>query len=108
MSILRIASRNASYALFLKLVSGAMRAIAMSASAMMGSALVGFCVDKTVLLVRERSPYSIFGPRFLACQMPDCQAARFFSVSTSSMRLTKFGSGIPNAKNVAPEEEAYV
>src|SRR5690348_16917641 len=37
-----------------------MRAIAMSASAMGGNALVGFCVDKTNLLYWERSFYSIF------------------------------------------------
>jgi hypothetical protein len=62
----------------LKLVSGAILTIAISASAMIGVALVCFRVDTTILQMREMPAYQKTTERFLACQMPDCQVDRFF------------------------------
>src|SRR3984893_13110164 len=62
MSILRMASFKASYALFLKLVSGAILTIVMSASAMVGDALVCLRIGTTDLrttdLLRGRRPFT--------------------------------------------------
>src|SRR6478736_3925557 len=90
MSIFRMASFKASYALFLKLLSGAIRTIAMSASAMFGNALVGFRSDTTILLQWESSFTGIFTGKFLAYQMPECQAGYFLRYSNKCRGLTSW------------------
>src|SRR5262245_61469395 len=90
MSILRMASFKASYALFLKLLSGAIRTIAMSASAMFGNALVGFRSDTTILLQWESSFTAILTGKFLAYHMPECQAAYFLRRSRRRGGLTSW------------------
>src|ERR1700733_500866 len=86
MSILRMASFNASYALFLKLVSGAIRTIAISASAM-GGALVCFRKGTTDLLKGDSIRHT--NDRiFLAYQMPECQGAAIFGISMRLLALT--------------------
>src|SRR6476469_4203580 len=90
MSILRMASFKASYALFLKLDSGAIRTIAISASAMFGNALVGFRSDTTNLLQWESSFTGILTGKFLAYHMPECQAAYFLRRSNSCDDLTSW------------------
>src|SRR3954453_677279 len=90
MSILRIACFKASYALFLKLLSGAIRTIAISASAIFGNALVGFRSDTTNLLQWESSFTGILTGKFLAYQMPECQAAYFLQHSNPSSSLTSW------------------
>src|SRR6266478_1297062 len=87
MSILRMASFKASYALFLKLVSGAIRTIAISASAMVGNALVCFRTGTTDLLHGRRLVERI-SDLFLAYQMPECQVARVFYISLPCHALT--------------------
>src|SRR5215831_11529499 len=88
MSILRMASFKASYALFLKLLSGAIRTIAISASAMFGNALVGFRSDTTNLLQWESSFTGLLARKFLAYHMPECQAAYFLRHSKACGGLT--------------------
>src|SRR4029079_19788494 len=88
MSILRMASFKASYALFLKLLSGAIRTIAMYASAMFGNALVGFRSDTTNLLQWESSFTGILTGKFLAYHMPECQGGYFLRRSTAHRGLT--------------------
>src|SRR5216683_4322393 len=88
MSILRMASFKASYALFLKLVSGAIRWIAISASAMVGGALVGFRMDTIDLLCGETSLNRRISNRFLAYQIPGCQVASVFGTSRRYPVLT--------------------
>src|SRR3569832_724428 len=90
MSILRMASFKASYALFLKLLSGAIRTIAISASAMFGNALVGFRSDTTNLLQWESSFTGILTGKFLAYQMPECQAGDFLQHSKRCRGLTSW------------------
>src|SRR6266702_233112 len=90
MSILRMASFKASYALFLKLLSGAIRTIAMSASAMFGNALVGFRSDTTILLQWESSFTGILTGKFLAYHMPACQAAYILQRSNRCAGLTSW------------------
>src|SRR5437868_12768017 len=90
MSILRMASFKASYALFLKLDSGAIRTIAISASAMFGNALVGFRSDTTILLQWESSFTGILTGKFLAYQIPVCQAAYFLQRSRLRRSLTSW------------------
>src|SRR3569832_2356033 len=90
MSILRMASFKASYALFLKLLSGAIRTIAMSASVMFGNALVGFRSDTTILLQWESSFTGIMIEKFLAYQMPECQAGYFLRRSRWCSGLTSW------------------
>src|SRR3954452_25385495 len=90
MSILRMASFKASYALFLKLLSGAIRTIAISASAMFGNALVGFRSDTTNLLQWESSFTGILTGKFLAYQIPECQAAYFLQRSNPRFALTSW------------------
>src|SRR3954466_9877346 len=90
MSILRMASFKASYALFLKLDSGAIRTIAISASAMFGNALVGFRSDTTNLLQWESSFTGLLTGKFLAYQIPECQAAYFLQHSGRRDRLTNW------------------
>src|SRR3954454_17814277 len=90
MSILRMASFKASYALFLKLLSGAMRTIAMSASAMFGNALFDFRSDTTILLQWESSFTGILTGKFLAYQIPECQAAYFSQHSKVRCSLTSW------------------
>src|SRR6202011_4710394 len=92
MSILRMGSFKASYALFLKLVSGTIRTIAISASAMVGAALVCLRIGTTDL----RTLISFVGDvlyqknirRFLAYHMPECQVTHIFSISTPYRTLT--------------------
>src|ERR1700730_2418124 len=96
MSILRMASFKASYALFLKLVSGAIPTIAISASAMMGCALVCFR-DGTMISSKGRPLLSdnidiIFG--IPNARMSSCL---YFQGFQPLPRLDKFVSGIPNA-----------
>src|SRR5665213_793019 len=89
MSILRMASFKASYALFLKLVSGAIRTIAISASAMVGDALVGFRSGTTLsLLLWETSCSRLLVDRFLAYQIPECQDDLIFSILRQPLALT--------------------
>src|ERR1700733_9754585 len=83
MSIFRMASFKASYALFLKLVSGTIRTIAISASAMVGGALVCFRVGMTNLLGGRRLIKTIT-ELFLAYQMPGCQVTYDFNIYVSS------------------------
>src|SRR5438309_11527971 len=90
MSILRMASFKASYALFLKLLSGAIRTIAMSASAMFGNTLVGFRSDTTILLQWESSFTGILTGKFLAYQIPECQAGYFLQRSHLPLALTSW------------------
>src|SRR4051812_27419993 len=90
MSILRMASFKASYALFLKLDSGAIRTIAISASAMFGNALVGFRSDTTNLLQWESSFTGLLTGKFLAYHMPACQAAYFLQRSKGRSGLTSW------------------
>src|SRR4029078_10389153 len=90
MSILRMASFKASYALFLKLLSGAIRTIAISASAMFGNALVGFRSDTTNLLQWESSVTGLLTGKFLAYHMPECQAAYFLRHSRQCRSLTNW------------------
>src|SRR3954469_660794 len=90
MSILRMASFKASYALFLKLDSGAIRTIAISASAMFGNALVGFRSDTTNLLQWESSFTGLLTGKFLAYQIPECQAAYFLQRSKVRCSLTSW------------------
>src|SRR5581483_1213885 len=90
MSILRMASFKASYALFLKLLSGAIRTIAMFASAMFGNALVGFRSDTTILLQWESSFTGIFTGKFLAYHMPECQAGYFLRRYRARSDLTSW------------------
>src|SRR6266576_4526138 len=96
MSILRMASFKASYALFLKLVSGAIRTIAISASAMVGDALVCFRRGTTNLLSGDVS-YSknigfIFG--ISNARMSSCPCFQHFPPLPC---LDNSVSGIPNA-----------
>src|SRR5216684_7462722 len=96
MSILRMASFKASYALFLKLVSGAIRTIAISASAMMGGALVCFRTGMPDLL-RGRRPLTegfriVFG--IPNTRMSSCRCFRHFRWAAY---LDNLVSGIPNA-----------
>src|SRR6266568_8423373 len=90
MSILRMASFKASYALFLKLLSGAIRTIVMSASAMFGNALVGFRSDTTILLQWGVVFYRIITGKFLAYHMPECQAGCFLRHSRRCISLTNW------------------
>src|SRR3569833_3084819 len=90
MSILRMASFKASYALFLKLLSGAIRTIAMSASAMFGNALDGIRSDTTNLLQWESSYTGILTGKFLAYHMPECQGGYFLRRSRASSSLTSW------------------
>src|SRR3954452_4454769 len=90
MSILRMASFKASYALFLKLLSGAIRTIAISASAMFGNALVGFRSDTTNLLQWESSFTGLLTGKFLAYHMPECQAGYFLRRLTAPRGLTSW------------------
>src|SRR3954463_15765238 len=90
MSILRMASFKASYALFLKLDSGAIRTIAISASAMFGNALVGFRSDTTNLLQWESFFTGLLTGKFLAYQIPECQAAYFLQRSRVRCSLTSW------------------
>src|SRR6478735_1190525 len=90
MSILRMASFKASYALFLKLLSGAIRTIAISASVMFGNALVGFRSDTTNLLQWESSFTGLLTGKFLAYHMPECQAGYFLRRSKSCSSLTSW------------------
>src|SRR6476646_9724840 len=67
----------------------------MSASAMVGDALLCFCGSMTDLL-RGRRLDDQNPVLFLAYQMPDCQVAHVFSVSVPP-RLDNLAPGIPNA-----------
>src|ERR1019366_9825561 len=96
MSILRIASFKASYALFLKLVSGTIRTIAISASAIVGGALVCLRAGTTDLLQGDvsypKNVEFIFGiPNARMSSYPYFQ--HFHLVPC----LDNFVSGIPNA-----------
>jgi hypothetical protein len=62
----------------------------MSASAMFGNALVGFRSDTTILLQWESSFTGIFTGKFLAYQMPECQAAYFLRRSKVVSDLTSW------------------
>src|SRR5258708_15866481 len=96
MSILRMASFKASYALFLKLVSGTIRTIAISASAMVGGALVCFLMGTTDLprgdLFYQNNIGFIFG-------MPNARMSSYpcFQDFHPISCLDNFVSGIPNA-----------
>src|SRR6202048_574807 len=96
MSILRMASFKASYALFLKLVSGTIRTIAISASAMVGGALVCFRVGTTISpagdVVITTISISFFG-------MPNARMSSYacFRRFHAASHLDNFVSGIPNA-----------
>src|SRR3954452_13048872 len=96
MSILRMASFKASYALFLKLDSGAIRTIAMSASAMFGNALVGFRSDTTILLQWESSFTGRLQESFWHTTCQNVKLA-IFAAFQSPRPLDKLASGIPNA-----------
>src|SRR5712672_2720004 len=96
MSILRMASFKASYALFLKLVSGTIRTIAISASAMVCDALVSFRTGTTDLLRRrclssENFELIIGIPN---ARLSSCASFRHFHLVPC---LDNFASGIPNA-----------
>jgi hypothetical protein len=60
----------------------------MSASAMMGGALICFRTGMTDLLRKETSFTRRMTGLFLAYQMPECQVTRLFSTSTWFHALT--------------------
>src|SRR6476620_11616839 len=97
MSILRMASFKASYALFLKLLSGAIRTIAISASAMFGNALVGFRSDTTNLLQWGVVFYRIINGKVFGIPYARMSSWLFFAAFYRTRRLDKLASGIPNA-----------
>jgi hypothetical protein len=74
--------------LFLKLVSGAIRTIAISASAMVGGALVCFRSGTMILQWGEASFTRIIVGRFLAYQMPGCQGDVIFGIFKGWLALT--------------------
>src|ERR1700680_2526496 len=101
MSILRMASFKASYALFLKLVSGTIRTIAMSASAMVSAALVCLRIGTTDL----RTLISFVGDVLLPEEYPQIfgipharmSSYPYFQHFHPLPYLDNFASGIPNA-----------
>src|SRR5579871_2771168 len=88
MSIFRMASFSASYALFLKLVSGTIRTTAISASAMLNVALVG--MGSTLAYLKNKEPQR---GNFWHTTCQNVKLPLF----SAFPRLDKFVSGIPNA-----------
>src|ERR1700730_14741946 len=101
MSILRMASFKASYALFLKLVSGTIRTIAISASAMVGAALVGLRIGmtdlRTIDLLRGRRPLPEEYPQIFGIPHARMSSYPYFQHFDPSRCLDNSASGIPNA-----------
>jgi hypothetical protein len=73
---------------------------------MISGALVGFRMGTTVSSRRETPSTAISGGRFLACQMPECQASRFFRLLAAMACLDNLVAGIPNA--IKSREDANV
>jgi hypothetical protein len=72
---------------------------------MVSGALVCFRMGTTISSKWE-TPLTVLISEFLAYQMPECQASRFFRLFAATPRLDKLVAGIPNAINIW--EDAYV